>query len=283
MCDCVIGIHGILKHTNEVINIINVCGPHDDAKKIKLWDKLSSMLEGKENEAWIICGDFNEVREESDRFNCEFLEYRARRFNDFIASNSLMEIPLGGRNFTRVSDDGVKFSKLDRFLVSDKCHFIWSDLTAVALERKFSDHCPIVLKDDERNFGPKPFKVFDAWFTDEGVDKLVQDAWKISVPEIQRKDCMFRNHLKNVKNALKDWSYNNLKGIDGDIEALKSVAINLELKAESMLLDDTEQALWKELRKKWLEKERLKTEMLKQKARIKWVIEGDEKQSTSTH
>ncbi|XP_071713036.1 uncharacterized protein [Rutidosis leptorrhynchoides] len=131
----------------------------DDIGKTRLWESLSKFL-GVDDEAWILCGDFNEVREESDRLNCEFIEYRAKWFNDFISNNRLMEIPLGGRNFTRISDDGLKFSKIDRFLCTEKFFSMWKDVSAVALERKISDHCPIMLKEEGKNFGPKPFKIF---------------------------------------------------------------------------------------------------------------------------
>ncbi|XP_071712602.1 uncharacterized protein [Rutidosis leptorrhynchoides] len=175
MFDRVIGIRGKWKATGEEFNIINVYGPHEDANKKKLWESLSSLLK-ESDEAWILWGDFNEVGDSSERLNCEFIVRRARKFNDFIDINNLLETPLGGRLFTRVSDDRVKFSKLDRFLVSKKFIHMWGELAAVALDRKHSDYCPIILKDDEKNFSPKPFKVFDAWFDDVGVNEVVSDA-----------------------------------------------------------------------------------------------------------
>ncbi|XP_071703931.1 uncharacterized protein [Rutidosis leptorrhynchoides] len=39
---------------------------------------------------------------------------------------------------------------------------------------------------------------------------------------------------------------------------------------------DSDRELWLETRKKWLDKERQKTSMLKQKARVRWTLEGDE-------
>ncbi|XP_071713041.1 uncharacterized protein [Rutidosis leptorrhynchoides] len=200
----------------------------------------------------------------------------ANWFNDFIDKTSLMEIPLGGRNFTRVSDDGIKFSKLDRFLVNKKFYSLWNDLTTLALDRENSDHCPIVIKDEKRNFMPKPFKVFDVWFDEKDVDKIIEEAWGKTVPTIARKDCVFRNKLKNVKDALPEWSKSKYNNIEGEIELLKNTSLQLELKAESTMLDKDERNHRKESRKLWLEKENVKREMLKQKARVKWILEGDE-------
>ncbi|XP_071707959.1 uncharacterized protein [Rutidosis leptorrhynchoides] len=250
--DGLIGIRGKWKDSGYKFNLINVHGPHNDVGKVKLWEELSKLIDGC-NSGWIICGDFNEVRAQSDRLNYEYIEYRARRFNDFISNNGLMEVPISGRNFTRVSDDGLKFSKIGRFLGTESFYNMWKDLTTVALERKNSDHCPIMMHDEERNFGPKPFKIFDAWFEEEGIEEL-----------------------KNVKGALKEWSMNKFNSLDGEIEALKTLSLNLELKAENNQLSEIEKENWLETRKKWMDKERMKSSMLKQKARIKWILEGDE-------
>ncbi|XP_071728131.1 uncharacterized protein [Rutidosis leptorrhynchoides] len=169
--------------SGQVCNILNVYGPHDDAKKLKLWDDLSKLVSGIE-ESWILCGDFNEAGNEAERFNCDFIEYRVKWFNEFIANNSLIDFPLGGCNFTRVSDDGLKYSKLDRFLASKKFQHLWNDLSAVVLDRHLSDHCPIVLKEVERNFDPKPFKIFNAWLDEDDVDNVIRNAWNLPVPDI---------------------------------------------------------------------------------------------------
>ncbi|XP_071705387.1 uncharacterized protein [Rutidosis leptorrhynchoides] len=273
--DRVIGIRGKWKINGANLNVLNVYGPHDDVKKQILWDLLDSLLSA-DDEAWPICGDLNEVRDHTERFNCEFVASRARRFNDFILSNNLLDIPLGGRAYTRVSDDGTKFSKLDRFLVSEKFYLLWNNLAAVVLERRESDHCPIVLKDEEKNYGPKPFKIFDAWYEDESIEQVVSDAWAASTTTGVRKDRVFLNKLKCVKVALKLWSRQKFGQLDGEIETHKNVAQALEIKAESSLLNSQEQALWNNARKCWFEKENAKTSMLKQKARVRWALEGDE-------
>ncbi|XP_071695615.1 uncharacterized protein [Rutidosis leptorrhynchoides] len=198
-----IGIRGKWVHSRLDCLIINVYGPQDDDGKKKLWVKLSNFLNCDPNVACVFCGDFNEVRNESERFNCD-----------------LVEIPMSGRIFTRVSDDGLKFSKLDRFLVTDNFLHPCKDLTPSVLERHLSDHCVIVLKDEERNFGPKPFKTFDAW-----------------------------NKLKNVKAALKEWSKSKFGNLEGEIEAYRLVAQSLELKAEHSNLSELELEQWRNARK----------------------------------
>lgn len=78
--------------------------------------------------AWCIFGDFNAVRFEEERFSCQFYDMEVVDFNHFISTAQLVEIPLGGKRYTRVSDDGVKFSKLDRFLDSENFNSVWCNL-----------------------------------------------------------------------------------------------------------------------------------------------------------
>ncbi|XP_071739939.1 uncharacterized protein [Rutidosis leptorrhynchoides] len=273
--DFVIGIKGVWKKSGSKVNILNIHGPHDDHNKQRLWASLVSLLCSNKDEAWLICGDFNEVRCPSERLNCDFISNRALWFNDFIEQCHLVEIPLSGRIFTRVSEDGIKFSKLDRFLVCEKFMNIWQNLSATALERKHSDHCPIMLKDDEKNFGPKPFKLFDAWLDEDGVDQIIKNAWDIK-PSGNRLDCVFRNKLKNVKEALKSWSKTKFSSLDNEIEALKIATQEMETNAELGQLVSSEIVKWQNTRKEWLQKKGTKTKMLKQKARVRWILEGDE-------
>ncbi|XP_071741383.1 uncharacterized protein [Rutidosis leptorrhynchoides] len=203
--------------------IVNVYGPHCDPGKIRFWESLEKLLNSVDS-TWALCGDFNEVRYQAERLNCVFYASRAKRFNEFIDRNQLVEIPLGGKMFTRTSDDGLKFSKLDRFLVSDSFVHIWEDLSVVALDRKQSDHCPLLLRDKIIDFGPKPFKVFDVWFKCEGINTVVTEAWNKGVFGL-RKDCILRDKMKNVKVALKAWSYVNFGKLDKEIDDLKTEAL----------------------------------------------------------
>ncbi|GJY28436.1 hypothetical protein Tco_0404203 [Tanacetum coccineum] len=93
----------------------------------------------------------------------------------------LVEIPMGGRKFTRVSNDGAKFIKLDCFLMNKNFKGLWCNLAVVVLDQKHPDHCPIVLKDMDVDFGPKPFHVFHLWLEEVDIEQLVSDSWKKDV------------------------------------------------------------------------------------------------------
>ncbi|XP_071715171.1 uncharacterized protein [Rutidosis leptorrhynchoides] len=82
--------------------------------------------------------------------------------------------------------------------------------------------------------------------------------------------------MKNVKTALKLRSERKFGKLECEIEALIIAANKLELKAENASLSNVELLQWKDSRRKWLDKEKLKSSMLKQKARLRWNLEGDE-------
>ncbi|XP_071686979.1 uncharacterized protein [Rutidosis leptorrhynchoides] len=241
--DFCIGIRGKWKHSDKEFNVLNVYGPHDDINKQRLWNFLHNLIVNNSNQAWVIGGDFNEVRNASEGFNCNFIESRAKLFNEFIEDSKLIDIPLGSDFHT---------------------------------ERGKSDHCPITLKEDDRNFGPKPIKVFDDWLEIEGVEDCIKDVWAEDVGGGSRLDCRLRNKLKKIKMALKSKSSEKFGNLEGEIELFRSMANTYELRAEFGQLNDDERTDWLNARKEWFQREKIKCNMLKQKAKIRWVLEGDE-------
>ncbi|KAJ9556026.1 hypothetical protein OSB04_010640 [Centaurea solstitialis] len=173
--------------------LITFYGPNDAKGRKILWSKLDLLCE-KEEISWIFLGDSNEVYGKHERFNSETNPKGSRDFNDFIQRNGLLDVRMGGNKFTRVSDNGMKFSKLDRFLMTSGFEKLWRKIGEKVLERKWSDHAPIAL----------------------------YDLGEISVHQLLSSltpDCIFKDKLKNVKLAIKAW----MKERDGDIEsALKS-------------------------------------------------------------
>lgn len=89
-------------------------------------------------------GDFNAFRHEGERKGCIFDKGKADDFNDFVNRANLQDITLGVSMYTWVGQGGGKM--LDRFLLSRELLATWPGLSAMVLDRVFSDHCPIMLK-----------------------------------------------------------------------------------------------------------------------------------------
>nr|GEX79029.1 nucleotide-binding alpha-beta plait domain-containing protein [Tanacetum cinerariifolium] len=114
--------------------IISVYAPQDLRDKMTLWDYLLSAICNWEGEV-LMLGDFNEVRDCSERFGSVFNKKGEDIFNTFIANAGIMEVPLGGCSFTWCHRSGTKMSKLDRFFISDTILDTCPSISAISLER----------------------------------------------------------------------------------------------------------------------------------------------------
>lgn len=157
---------GSWKGKSGLVGFINIYGPQEVDRREILWKKISVIMESIVAR-WCVFGDFYEVRRPDERLNSQINIKGASDFYDFIRKEEMIGILLGGRRFTRVSDDGMKFSKLDRFLVSNSFADSWSNSAVVAMDRHLLDHCPIIMIDKHVDFGSKPFRVFDVWLKDK--------------------------------------------------------------------------------------------------------------------
>ena len=63
---------------------------------------------------------------------------------------------------------------------------------------------PLLLFEDQADYGPKSYKFYDSWLKKEGMEDLVRSMWN---EEIQSPypDGVFRDKLKRVKATLKEW------------------------------------------------------------------------------
>lgn len=154
------GVIGDWKGKTNKYLLLNVYRPQLTSEKRAFWGELTPLIK---NFQGCICvmGDFNVVRRPSERSGSRFKPIAAGDFNSFLSQTELQDVKQGGRRFTWVSWDGLKMSKLDRFLINKDFADDWEDATAVVADRVFSDHCPVLLKAKVVDFGPSPFRCYD--------------------------------------------------------------------------------------------------------------------------
>ncbi|KAE9606637.1 hypothetical protein Lalb_Chr09g0321721 [Lupinus albus] len=68
-------------------------------------------------------------------------------------------------------------SRLDRFLISSEWAEKWPNLVQLGLMRMLYDHCVVILSDSNQDWGPKPFRVLNAWFNDKDFTGFVEKTW----------------------------------------------------------------------------------------------------------
>ncbi|XP_022040475.1 uncharacterized protein LOC110943026 [Helianthus annuus] len=274
-------ISGYMLPSGCRINYMNVYAPNDIVGRRAVWSEILGVRNSIQG-LWVLMGDFNEVRDASERRNSEFIEENAEVFNQFILSAGLVEYNMGGGNFTYISDNGQKLSKLDRFLVCLGFREQWPNATVLALDRVASDHRPIVLSTVQSDFGHIPFRFFNSWFEYPGfVDYVLQlcGAFSFSGPE----DLALAIKLRWLKNKIKSWLKEEKETREGTYGSKKSRLTSIESLAEERPLLEEELAERADCRNYVVEFDRLKQLDLRQKSRSKWAIDGDENSAYFHH
>ena len=103
-------VEGVWTPKDVQIMRIAVYAPQNLSCKISLWSSLNNIISNW-NGVLVVMGDFNEVRFASERYGSNFNDRHANIFNMFISNSSLIDIPLGGFNYTWADKWGSNMSK----------------------------------------------------------------------------------------------------------------------------------------------------------------------------
>ncbi|GKA24145.1 cytochrome P450, partial [Tanacetum coccineum] len=201
----------------------------------------------------------------------------ASKFNDFIASSSLCDLPIGGKRFTRMNSLGTKLSKIDRVLVSHHFLIKWPNSHVLALLREYSDHSPLLLSITTPNYGPTPFKLYNSWIDHTKFHSLVHDSWvTIIIERPLPLAVVLKVKLQNLKRKIKQWRLTITRLDSAASSELRQKIDILDTKAETTPLSSSDVITRTESVKLLADIDHRKLKDLKQKAKVKWAVEGDE-------
>ncbi|XP_022031161.1 uncharacterized protein LOC110932111 [Helianthus annuus] len=268
-------VNRTIKGSQLKINIINVYAPQRTADKLCLWNKIREVMNGVDG-MWVIAGDFNAVRSQDERKNSSFKNVCARNFNEFIFEENLMEYDLKGRKFTCIRDNGRKMSKIDRFLVCQNFFNHWLDACLRGMSFSHSDHCPLLLTVNRKNFGAKPFRVYNSWMGMSGFREVVEMAANLQDDGNYQPDIKLMRKFHKIRDAIKEWRLEVSKKEEEAVLKAKEELEDLEKIMEERDLSDVEEWELVENKNVMMNFEFNKCDDMKQKSRIKWAIEGDE-------
>ncbi|XP_057444522.1 uncharacterized protein LOC130736749 [Lotus japonicus] len=179
--DGFVALLGYWENQPSICGIINVYAPCNSVGKQKLWDDLEELINNTGISCFCIAGDFNVVSSPAERIgavNNDMYEHRETiDFNSFISNLQLIEPPLAGKKFTWHRANGQAASRLDRFLLSSDWCSCCPNSNQVVLNRSFFDHCPVLYRGVNVNWGLKPFKVLNCWFSDHRFKDFVTREW----------------------------------------------------------------------------------------------------------
>jgi hypothetical protein len=149
-------------------------------------------------------------------------------FDDFVESLELIDMPLIGRSFTWFHPNGLTMSRIDRVLLSQDWNVSWGNPNVWVLPRDVSDHCPIVVRYSDSDWGPKPFRFNNFWLQNQSFKRLVANTWE-SQSFTGWMGFILKERLKGLKVAIKEWS----KEVMGNPEVKKKTLV-----AEILALDN---------------------------------------------
>ncbi|GJR04729.1 retrovirus-related pol polyprotein from transposon TNT 1-94 [Tanacetum coccineum] len=156
--DNILIVEGNWAVNNVKCFLLNVYAPQSRQNKKEIWNFIRSFMQNHVGE-FIVFGDFNVVRFAHECQGTVFCPNMAKDFNQLITDADLFDIPMGGRAFTRMN----------------------KHLHARILSNIWSNHNPILLKNEVLDYGPTPFKLFDSWFDHDGFESIVRVAWNESI------------------------------------------------------------------------------------------------------
>ncbi|GKU98554.1 hypothetical protein SLEP1_g11546 [Rubroshorea leprosula] len=272
--DGFVGISGEWGSQKLKCNLVNVYAPNDRKKKLKLWEDLRHMIEEEEGR-WLFAGDFNAVRCANEKKGKTGEKMEMREFDEFIVSAGLVDLKLANRCFTWYRPDGSSMSRLDRVLMSDEMYNLGKEWVQQGLKRTVSDHCPIIVKTTAADWGPKPFRVFDAWQQHPQFRKAVEDKWKdLNVEGHAGYRCLQK--LKRLKEFLKGWNKEVFGNMETQFNNVAEKVERIDLKNEVVELEGSEVKQRKEGFQQIWDMLRMRESIWKQKSRSDWVKLGDQ-------
>ncbi|GKV02020.1 hypothetical protein SLEP1_g14507 [Rubroshorea leprosula] len=271
--DGFLGIEGIWGAGKVLCYFVNVYASQDKCTKARLWEELGTMVMEKGG-CWMIAGDFNAIRCPKERRGRTGVCPEMEEFNVFIESTKLVDIRLANRRFTWYRPDGSSMSRLDRFLMTEEMYSLGCEWVQQGMKRTISDHCAVILKTRIADWGPRPFRVLDAWQQHPDFKNAVEGKWRgMEVEGYAGYRC--KQKLKMLKEFLKGWNRDVFGDMEAQFEMATVLVEKIDRRNEDFDLEEFEvsqrhdgvQEIWDILRKK--------EAIWRQKSRCNWVRMGD--------
>ncbi|XP_071712536.1 uncharacterized protein [Rutidosis leptorrhynchoides] len=120
-----------------------------------------------------------------------------------------------------------KFSRIDRVLINNKWALLWPDVILQSSLQDRSDHKPIIWAKVLPNWGPKPYRFNNTWFSKLGFIRFCENIWSEynvdgwAAYKISKKLRLLKSDLKIWSSSFQDKDESNLKLVEFKIKALK--------------------------------------------------------------
>lgn len=245
-----------------------------------MWKDIIMLKKGFGGSLWCVCGDFNAVKCDYERrgIGGRSQVQEQNDFRIFIEDLSLVDLPVLGNRFTWFMPDGFAMSRIDIFLLSEGWVNHWGVATQWAGDKDVSDHCPIILKCEIANWGPKPFRFNNCWLQHPDFKSFVEEPW-VDLELSSRRIFYFKLKLKLLKERIKVWNAE----VFGNLYS-KICNLIIDLNTSDAMTSDRNLSL-EEIGRRWVlneeswNKQKQRDCLMYQTSRVKWLKEGDSNSS----
>lgn len=127
---------------------------------------------------WLILGDFNLIYKATDKNNSNLNRQLMAQFREALSDCELQEIHLQNRKFTWSNEQqNPTLVKLDRLFGNAEWDACFGTHVLHALSTTHSDHCPLLLTDQNGPRRPRTFKFENYWPKMPRFIETVQSVW----------------------------------------------------------------------------------------------------------
>ncbi|XP_042956358.1 uncharacterized protein LOC122292186 [Carya illinoinensis] len=242
-----------------------------------LWEDLEVSRCG--NLPWLICGNFNIIKNDSERRGGHPRPFAAMEdFNLCIHNNGWLDMRSKGPSMTWCNGRGGlarSWARLDRCFIDSNFLQYFPNVFFQVLARTTSDHSPLVIQmgEDPFKYGPCPFRFQFMWTDYSDFLSLVERVWRSEGYSHGLVNLSIK--LKRVKIALREWNRNVFGRTEVIINQLENRIDTLEVQLQTCFNQKDENAL---LRTKmdlsiWLDREDTRLAHLAKKS---WLKDRDQ-------
>ncbi|XP_022741900.1 uncharacterized protein LOC111293429 [Durio zibethinus] len=199
----------LLQDTINALNIpcifVNIYAHNDPAERNNLWNELIDVknLLNPSN-LWCIGGNFSIIKCLEENRGISYDLASMSSFVNFINSMDLVDLQLNDGLFSWSDNKEIPtMCRLDPFLLSSDLLTKFPTLHQNVLPKSLSDHNPICLSVEDKNWGLKPFRLFSHWMGDAQFLEMFNNSWQATTDSSKAPGIF--NRLKALKFIVKNW------------------------------------------------------------------------------
>lgn len=209
-----------------------VYGDYTNQEQLSVYNEIDAAL-ALNSFPVLLLGDFNQILNPNER-RCQVgITTGMQNFQMWLDNHGPLDLQLSYREFTWGA--GNSRSKIDRCVYQVDWLEKFSSLTLSSDRKYISDHVPLIVQlQQTHNWGPRPFRSLNVWFSHPKFKQFVHETWgKIPGWPVHKK-------LKLLKEPIKEWNKLKFGNIDQQLVNTETQLHELDKIGDSRALTGSE-------------------------------------------